>query len=65
MWVCLVVCKEQKIMIESYVKPLKISWANGMIGALPVFENKEDALTYINGDESLILEVAIDEKISN
>ena len=38
--------------------PLDLNWANGMVGAIPVFKDKESALVYANGDESLITQVA-------
>ena len=40
----------------SYRHDVKLSFANGMIGALPVFNTYQDALTYCK-DESLILEI--------
>lgn len=38
--------------------PLDLNWADGMVGAIPVFKDKESALAYANGDESLITQVA-------
>ena len=29
--------------------PVKIEWADGMVGALPVFDNQKDAEAYANG----------------
>ena len=37
--------------------PLDLNWADGMVGAIPVFKDKESALAYANGDESLITHV--------
>ena len=34
--------------------PLDLNWADGMVGAIPVFKDKESALAYANGNESLI-----------
>lgn len=34
--------------------PMELNWADGMVGAIPVFKDKESALAYTNGDESLI-----------
>ncbi len=33
---------------------VKLSWWEGMVGAVPVFDNKEDALVYAEGKEELI-----------
>ena len=33
---------------------LPLSWAEGMIGALPVFKDYESAFAYAEGDDSLI-----------
>lgn len=38
--------------------PLDLNWADGVVGAIPVFKDKESALAYANGDESLITQVA-------
>ena len=38
--------------------PLDLNWADGMVGAIPVFKDKESALAYANGYESLITQVA-------
>ena len=35
-------------------RPMELNWADGMVGAIPVFKDKESALAYANGDESLI-----------
>lgn len=37
--------------------PLDLNWADGVVGAIPVFKDKESALAYANGDESLITHV--------
>ena len=37
--------------------PLDLNWADGMVGAIPVFKDKESALAYANGDEALITNV--------
>jgi len=37
--------------------PLDLNWADGMIGAIPVFKDKESALAYANGNESLLTNV--------
>lgn len=38
---------------------MKLSWADGQIGAIPVFNTKEEALAYAKGDESLVFELKI------
>ena len=38
--------------------PLDLNWADGMVGAIPVFEDKESALAYAGGKESLLTEVS-------
>lgn len=37
--------------------PLDLNWADGMVGAIPVFKDKESALAYVDGNESLITQV--------
>lgn len=49
--------KEIKINALGYENDVCLKWFNGMIGAIPVFENKEDALKYANNDESLVFEI--------
>lgn len=39
-------------------RPMELNWADGMVGAIPVFKDKESAIAYANGDESLITQVA-------
>ena len=36
---------------------IKLSWADGMIGALPVFDNIEDANEYANGAQIFVIEL--------
>ena len=38
--------------------PLELNWADGMIGAIPVFKDKESALAYADGKECLLTEVS-------
>ena len=38
-------------------RQMELNWADGMVGAIPVFKDKESALAYANGDESLITHV--------
>jgi len=39
-------------------RPMELNWADGMVGAIPVFEDKESALAYAGGKESLLTEVS-------
>ena len=34
--------------------PLDLHWADGMVGAIPVFKDRESALDYADGNESLL-----------
>jgi len=38
-------------MSPTFKHKIKLSWANGMIGAIPVFDTKEAALKYAPEDE--------------
>lgn len=38
-------------------RPMDLNWADGMVGAIPLFKDKESALAYADGDESLITQV--------
>ena len=38
--------------------PLELNWADGMVGAIPVFKDKESALAYAGSKESLLTEVS-------
>lgn len=53
MYVVMVVQKKQKISVVGCMPPLvddvPICWAEGMIGAIPVFETYDDAEKYANG----------------
>ena len=46
-----------KVEVMGLTLPLDLNWADGMVGAIPVFKDKESALAYANGDESLITHV--------
>ena len=37
--------------------PLDLNWADGMVGAIPVFKDRESALAYANGNDLLITQV--------
>lgn len=38
--------------------PLDLNWADGMVGAIPVFKDKESALAYADGNASLLTKVS-------
>ncbi len=38
-------------------REVDLSWADGMIGACPVFDNLEDATKYANGTRIIAVEV--------
>ena len=37
--------------------PLDLNWADGMVGAIPVFKDKESATAYADGNDLLITQV--------
>ena len=49
-----IVKEDIKIEVLGVEKSLPLVWADGMIGALPVFKNYDDAFKYAGGDSSLI-----------
>lgn len=53
----LVVERDVTVGVGSAKYPIKMKWATGMIGVMPVFETKEQALKYCDGDESIIIEL--------
>ena len=50
--------KERKVAL---VLPVNLSWADGMVGCIPVFDNEKDAETYADG-EAKITELIIEKK---
>jgi len=36
---------------------ISLNWADGMIGVIPLFKTKKEALKYAKGNEELILKV--------
>jgi len=42
---------------DKYTFDLKLSWADGMVGAMPIFETYEDAEKYANGKQILEVEL--------
>ena len=62
MFLVMTLNKKQKVSVNNCSPPLEstvsICWADGMIGAMPVFEAYEDAEKYANGREVVEIEVA-------
>jgi hypothetical protein len=52
MFVVSVLIEKQKISLRGLETELKMSWAEGMIGVMPIFDTYEHALAYI-GDRNL------------
>ncbi len=46
--------KELSFLVMGIERNIKMSWAKGMVGALPVFSNKKDAELYAEGVEIII-----------
>lgn len=42
-------------------KTMKLSWSDGMVGAIPVFKRYEDALEYA-GDETIVFKLIAESK---
>jgi len=65
MFVVMIMKTKQKVSVRNCEPPLEqdinICWADGMSGALPVFEDREDAEKYANGAEV----VEVEEKFSD
>ena len=36
---------------------IKLAWWHGMVGAVPMFKTKEDALDFVDGDEDKIFKM--------
>jgi hypothetical protein len=54
--------KEHEAMLEigpdkKITVPIKMEWADGMVGAVPVFDNKKDAVAYA-GKKHAVMELA-------
>lgn len=49
MWMVLNMSRNLDITINGSMVKYPCSWADGMVGALPVFEDKKDAETYADG----------------
>ena len=53
----LVLSLQDKVNIENPSATIPLSWAEGMLGVLPVFESYEKALTYAEGNFEIITEI--------
>ena len=56
--------KEIAVEIIGKEENLKLSWADGMVGVLPVFTNYEDAVKYCDED-CPIIEITTNENLVN
>ena len=54
--------EELKLEVYGIETKIDLNWYDGMIGAIPVFETKEKALEYADGNESLLFELYEKEK---
>ncbi len=56
-------CKKEIIRIKTINQPIEqeidLSWAEGMIGAMPIFDDYDKALSYINGHKYSIIELEL------
>ena len=48
---------EITIEVMGLERELKLDWADGMVGVISVFKDKESALAFANGDENLVTEL--------
>ena len=55
------VCTITKEAMTNINQSMPISWATGMIGAMPVFRYKKDAKKYNKGKVSEVIEIEIPE----
>lgn len=56
-------CKNEIDMeVLGTIQKIPVSWWDGMVGAVPIFDNYENALEYCDGDETLIESMNIEEK---
>lgn len=46
--------EESQIFMFGFNADIKLKWAEGQIGALPVFLNKEDAIAFADGKSEII-----------
>lgn len=62
LYMVMAVCYNQTVSIECggmavTEREIAVSWADGMVGACPVFDNLEDATKYANGNRIIAVEV--------
>lgn len=51
--------KEMKVVVLGTETPLKMNWADGMIGVMPVFKTIEDAYNYAGDKDVQIMEIKL------
>ena len=51
MFLVMVVNKTVEVSAMGHIQKLNLSYIEGMIGAIPVFENRKDAEKYANGQQ--------------
>ena len=56
MWLATTLKKELMVEVGPTDFPVELCWAEGMIGALPVFSTKQEAVDY-TGSDKLVLEI--------
>ena len=56
---CLSLKETLQVEVLGYPQKLTLKWANNQIGALPVFNSREDALNYVDGDEKRVFSLKI------
>ncbi len=56
---CLSLEETLQVEVLGYPQKLTLKWANNQIGALPVFNSREDALNYVDGDEKRVFSLKI------
>lgn len=54
------VTTEAQVRVGGDIAKIKLSWANGMFGAMPLFSSREDAEKYRGSLDVAITEVRID-----
>ena len=54
---------KEKLIIEvmGVKMEIKLSWVSGMIGAMPVFDSFDSALSYADGDEDRVFKLSATE----
>jgi len=59
-----IVSKTQDLNFCGFIQPLKLSWIDGQVGAMPVFTNKHKAKKYIKstGQDLELLQFKVEEK---